>query len=180
MSAHLFAIERWATRAPAMRWPLVLLALLLLVMLGGCGGSGAPIADVYTGQSTAQAGDADTGAAILVLPLQGPALQLDRPAQIHVRLKGHVQVSAHYSASGTVAIELAAPVATGPSTVPVALSPQAATTEPVAYTAWLQLPAGTHALQALLTLRARDAQAVPTGALARADASVAWRVEVQP
>jgi hypothetical protein len=29
------AIERWAARRPATRWPLVLLALLLLIGLGG-------------------------------------------------------------------------------------------------------------------------------------------------
>ena len=35
MSSRLFAVERWAQRAPTTRWPLVLLAILLLVGLAG-------------------------------------------------------------------------------------------------------------------------------------------------
>ena len=41
----LFPLERWAARAPATRWPLVLVALLLLFGLAGgiagCGGGDA-------------------------------------------------------------------------------------------------------------------------------------------
>jgi hypothetical protein len=35
MSERLFAIERWAARAPHTRYPALLLALLLLIGLGG-------------------------------------------------------------------------------------------------------------------------------------------------
>jgi hypothetical protein len=35
MTARLFAIDRWAQRRPATRYPLLLLALLLLIGLGG-------------------------------------------------------------------------------------------------------------------------------------------------
>lgn len=35
MNGRLFAIERWAARRPAQRWPLLLAAMVLLVGLAG-------------------------------------------------------------------------------------------------------------------------------------------------
>ena len=41
MTPRLFAIERWAQRAPATRWPLVL--LLVLLVWGLAGGVAGPL-----------------------------------------------------------------------------------------------------------------------------------------
>jgi hypothetical protein len=196
MSARLFAIERWACRAPATRWPLVLLGLLLLVGLGGgitgCGGSGTPepldtapvvqpeAAPVVTEQSSAHAGDERIGAAVLVLPLPGPVLQLERPALVRVRLSGSLLQAAHYGASAVVSLALSQPTGTSPSSLPATLSPQAPAAVPLAYEVWLQLPAGAAPLVARITVRAFDANALSTSALARALAELHWSVEPQP
>jgi hypothetical protein len=154
------------------------LCLLLAATLAACGGGGGdgdedqgplPIVDV----STAVAGDAAVGSMVLVLPLPGPVLQLEQPARVRVRLAGQVDIGAHYVAHATVATALAAPLAT----VPAHVVPNAPARVPLSYEVWLQLPAGTHALQARIALRATDGNGLPTGALGRASASVEWRVE---
>jgi hypothetical protein len=190
MSPRLFTIERWAAHAPAQRYPLLLLALLLLFGLAGgitgCGGGDSaepaapPPGSLIADQSTAQAGDSRIGAAVLVLPLPGPVLQLDQPARVRVRLGGIVEVGAHHGAQATVTLALAEPTPTGPSTLPLTLHPLAPAPVVLGYDVWLQLPAGTHPLAARITLRAFDANGTPSAALARAEAAVDWHVVVQP
>lgn len=159
--------------------------LLLAATLAACGGGaeedqGAPqIVEVSTEVSTAVAGDATVGSMLLVLPLPGPVLQLEQPARVRVRMAGRVDIGAHYAAHATVATALAAPLATGADTMPVALAPGAPAHAPLSYEVWLQLPAGEHALQARMVLRALDGNGLPTGALARAVANVEWRVDGQ-
>lgn len=156
-------------------WGRVVLLAWVLTLLTACGDSSTDPQPTDT--STATAGDAHTGSPTLVLLLPGPTLDLLAPAMVHVRLAGKLHLSAHYGAVAAVAIALAEPVATGPSARPVNLAPPA--DEPLAYEVWLQLPAGTHVLAAQVTVRATDAAGVPTGALAVADATVDWHVQVQ-
>ena len=172
------------TRAPA---------LILAALLAACGDSSTPepretapsvqpeAAPIITEQSTAQAGDQRIGATVLVLPLPGPVLQLDRPALVRVQLSGRLIQSVHFGTQAVVSIALSEPTATGPSAVPatlMALSPPDIV--PLSYQVWLQLPAGAQPLMARITVRALDANGTPTAALAQATADVHWAVEVQP
>ena len=127
-------------------------------------------------QSTAHAGDERTGAQVLVLALPGPVLQLDRPADVHVRLAAETTVHAHYAATGTVALKL--DTAIGSSAVPVALSPAQRAAVGIGYDVRVRLPAGTHRLMASIVLRAFDTNGRATGALGTADAALQWRVQV--
>ena len=183
MTGRLFALERWAERSPRVRFPLLLLALLLLWGLaGGLSGCGGPIEaePEPLPRSTGTAGDAHTGSAALVLALPGPPLQLAAPARVRVRLVGTLHQTAHYAAQASVAIALSAPVATGAAAVPVALGVQTPVPVPLAYDVTLQLPAGLHDLVARVVVRATDGDGLSTSALAVADVALDWRVEVQP
>lgn len=166
---------------------------LLALLLAACGDSGTPdarqtapdvlpqAAPLITEQSTARAGDQRIGAAVLVLSLPGPVLQLDRPALVRVQLSGRVLQSAHYGAAAVVSIALAEPTATAPSSLPATLLPLSPPEAvPLAYQVWLQLPAGAAPLVARITVRALDANGTPTSALAQSTAELHWAVEVQP
>jgi hypothetical protein len=184
MTARLFAIERWAARAPHTRYPALLLALLLLIGLGGgltgCGGGDATEpapTELATAQSDAQGGDSRTGAAVLVLPLPGPVLNLDAPALVRVRITGQLLQHAHYAAALQASLALQQPQATEPSAVAARVDGTPAGID-LDYTVHLQLPAGHTPLLALLTVRAFDpATALPSGALARAEATAHWVVD---
>jgi hypothetical protein len=169
-----------------------MLALAAALLLAACGGSGtsdpretapnvAPeSAPIITEQSTAQAGDDRIGATVLVLPLPGPVLQLERPALVRVQITGQLLQAAHYGAQAVISIALSEPTATAPSSLPATLAPLAPVAVPLGYQVWLQLPAGAQPLMARVTVRAVDANGTPTSALARAVADVHWAVEVQP
>jgi hypothetical protein len=176
-------LERWAGRRPGARYPLVLLTLLLLIGLAGgitgCGGgSDEPDPTVLaTGQSTAHSGDERTGAAVLVLPLPGPTVQLDTAATVRVHITGTATIAAHYAAAAQAGVALQHPVPSGATTVAAPLLPRQTTSVAIDYTVLIALPAGDTPLQALLTLRAVDASnGLPTGALATADAAAEWEV----
>lgn len=184
-------LEAWVRRAPATRWPLVLLALLLLFGLAGgitgCGGgadSSAPQPTVLATDTTiAQAGDATAGSAALLLALPGPVLQLPGPALVRVRLSGQLLQQAHYPADVQASVALQLPQPTGPSSAAASIAPLVGPPAPIAldYAVHLSLPAGTTPLQALLVVRATDpATGLPTAALARATAHVQWSVELLP
>jgi hypothetical protein len=164
---------------------------LLALLLAACGGGSdaeretAPnlqpeAAPLITEQSTAQAGDARIGAAVLVLPLPGPVLQLEQPALVRVQLSGQLLQAAHYGAQAVVSIALSEPTDTASSSLPATLAPLAPVAVPLGYQVWLQLPAGAQPLVARITVRALDANGTSTRALARAVADVHWAVEAQP
>jgi hypothetical protein len=157
-------------------------AVILAALLSACGGDAlAPEpATLATDTSSAQAGDARTGAAVLVLALPGPVLQLEQPALVRVHITGQLQQAAHYGAQAVMSIALSEPTATGPSAVHITLAPLAPVAVPIGHQVWLQLPAGAAPLVARITVRALDANGTPTSALARAVADVHWAVEVQP
>ena len=156
-------------------------AATLALLLSACGGEGAPPpVQTITGSSTATAGDARTGAAVLVLALPGPVLELAAPATVHVTISGSAELHAHYAADGTLDVRLAAPVPTGASATATRLHHFAPAQVAVAYSVTVALPAGTHELMASVTARATDLQGRATGALSTAQATVDWLVEVQP
>ena len=154
------------------------LAVILALLLTACGGSsGVPEPTIINATSDAQAGDERTGAALLVLPLPGPVLELDKPALVTVRLEVTLAQTAHYAASGSASVDMAKPWPSSPSTVPLQLPSPDAT--PLRYSVQMELPAGSHPLAAQVTVRATDVQGLPTGALARATATAVWTVEVE-
>lgn len=154
------------------------LGLLLAATLVACGG-GTDDGPIVV-HSTAVAGDADVGSPLLVLALQGQLLQLEQPALVRVRVAGQVEIAAHYAAVATAGIALSAPVATGEDVKPVALTAAAPAAVPLKYEAWLQLPAGEHAVQARVVLQARDGDGLSTAALGRARVEVEWRIDLEP
>ena len=168
-----------------------MLALAAALLLAACGGSGtsdpretapnvAPeAAPIITEQSTAQAGDDRIGATVLVLPLPGPVLQLERPALVRVQLTGQLLQAAHYGAQAVVTLALEQPAATSPSSLPATLT-LAPAAVPLSYEVWLQLPVGAQPLMASITVRALDPNGTLTSALARAVGTVDWAVEAQP
>lgn len=165
---------------------------LLALLLAACGGSGTPdprdgaahvqpeAVPLITEHSTAQGGDERIGAAVLVLALPGPVLQLEQPALVRVQITGQLLQAAHYGAAAVVAVALAEPTATSPGSLPATLWPLAPVAVPLGYQVWLQLPAGAQPLVARITVRALDANGTPTSALARAVAEIHWTIEVQP
>jgi len=167
-------------------------AFILAALLAACGDSSAPepretapsvqpeAAPIITDTSTAQGGDERIGAAVLVLALPGPVLQLEQPARVRVQLTGQLLQAAHYGAQATASIALSEPAATAPSALPATLAPLAPVAVPLSYQVWLQLPAGAAPLVARVTVRGLDANGTPTAALARAVAELHWAVEAQP
>jgi hypothetical protein len=158
---------------------LAALGLAVLVLLG-CGGGDAPAEEPLLAQAESQAvaGDGRAGLVAMVLPLQGPELDLPAATTVRVRLAVQLRVQAHFVAAGSAALQLAAPVATGASSqaLPLQPGPAAAQDLPV-YEAVLALPAGRSTLQGRLTLRATEiGTGLPTSALARAEASGDWVV----
>lgn len=168
------------------------LPLLAAVLLAACGGgqdaaaagtspTHPPAAPTLLAEtSSAQAGDARIGATVLVLALPGPVLDLAQPARVRLRLAGSLQQAAHYGAQAVASVALSQPAATGASSLPATLQPLAPTSVPISYDVWLQLPAGTHALVAQITVRAFDANGLATSALAKASAQADWLVELAP
>lgn len=163
---------------------------LSIVLLAACGGGAPDVPEtasvvqpaapsIITEQSSAQAGDERIGATVLVLPLPGPVLQLERPALVRVQISGQLLQSAHYGATAAVSLSLQEPIATTGSSLPATIAPQSAVAVPLVNQLWLQLPAGSHPLVARITVRALDANATPTSALARAEADVTWTLEIQ-
>lgn len=180
MNSPLFALERWAQARPARRFPLLLLALLLLVGLAGgitgCGGSSSNL--VAAGSGSTQAGSSEVGAALLVLPLQGPDIVLDAPATVRVRIRVRLQQQAHYAAAAQATLALRKPWPTGPSITPIRLSDAAATRLDTDYGVELRLNAGRTPLVAQLTVRATDrATGLLTAALGHATAEADWVVD---
>lgn len=156
-----------------------LLICATALLLAACGDSGDDTPPLATGTSSTQAGDANTGAALLVLPLHGPTVQLDQPATVRVHLHGRVTVGVHYPAHGTLGVGLTAPVPTGEGQAAHEL--QAGSVGlPLSYSVVIALPAGATPLQASAVLRATDVQGVPTGALGHAAARVEWTVTTEP
>jgi hypothetical protein len=106
------------------------LALAAALLLTACGNSDTPAtletapnvapeaAPIITEQSTAQAGDDRIGATVLVLPLPGPVLQLDRPALVRVQLTGQLLQAAHYGARLSSASRSASPPPRRPAACP--------------------------------------------------------------
>lgn len=182
MNGPLFLLERWAQARPAQRFPLLLLALLLLVGLAGgitgCGGGSGGAALLATGHSSTQAGSADAGSALLVLPLQGPVVQLDAPATVRVRIKLQLLQHAHYPAALQAGLALQQPWPTGISAAAASLQPPQPTRIDIDYSAKLHLGAGHTPLVAQVTVRATDpATALLTAALAHATAEADWVVD---
>lgn len=164
----------------------VLLAIGIVLMawlLAGCGGT-APEDDALLARSESQAvaGDGRMGLPAMVLPLQGPEVDLPAPAAVRVRLAVQLRVQAHYAAAGSAALQLAVPVSTGASSHALPLQPGPAAEQALPlYQAVLVLPAGRSTLQGRLTLRATDpGTGLPSSALARAEATAQWLVEVAP
>lgn len=154
----------------------LLLALPLIVGLAGCGGSSTnPVA---AGQSSTQAGSAEVGAALLVLPLQGPVVELDEPASVRVRLRVRLQQQAHYAAGAQVSVAMRQPWPTGPSITPVTLSDAAPLSIGLDYGVTMSLSAGRTPLVAQIAVQATDAATgLSTAALGHAEAEADWVVD---
>ena len=179
-STPLFALERWAQARPAQRFPMLLLALLLLVGLAGgitgCGGSGSNL--VAAGSGSTQAGSSEVGAALLVLPLQGPDIVLDAPATVRVRIRVRLQQQAHYAAGAQVSVAMRQPWPTGPSITPVTLSDAAPLSIGLDYGVTMSLSAGRTPLVAQIAVQATDpATGLSTAALGHAEAEADWVVD---
>lgn len=163
----------------------VLLAFAMVILawlIVGCGGSDRPApAPRLTAQAHAVAGDAKVGSGLLVLPLQGPALVLERPATVRVCVTLRLRAQAHYAANGVAELQLAAPVETGADAQPLLLLQTRPAETQMVYRATLALPEGGSTLSARVTLRASDADnGLVTGALGVAEAWAEWTVEVLP
>lgn len=159
-----------------MRPAAVLAALALL----GCGGGGddAGRRVLASGNATAQAGDARTGAPLLVLVLPGPLVHMPQPGAVRVRLRGTLELGAHYAAAATLDVALSAP-ATLPTRQAMALRPGAPNELTFDYSVELLLPAGDSVLLATL-VAAATLDGLPSGALSRAVASAEWLVSDEP
>jgi hypothetical protein len=152
-----------------------ILTVAASALIAACGGSSQEPQQLASGTSTVQAGDASIGAALLVLPLQGPTVNLDRQTAVRVRLDGSVRLGVHYPAHGTLAIDLTAPAPTGTSQGARTLA-QGSAELPLSYSVVITLPAGETQLMARAVLRTTDLQGLPTGAMGRAEALVEWDV----
>jgi hypothetical protein len=152
-----------------------ILTVATSMLIAACGGSSNEPQQLASGTSTTQAGDASTGAALLVLPLQGPTVKLDRQTAVRVRLEGSVRLGVHYPAHGTLAVDLTAPAPTG-TTQDARTLAQGSTELPLAYSVVITLPAGETQLMARAVLRTTDLQGLPTGAMGHAEASAEWVV----
>lgn len=146
------------------------------MLIAACGGSGQEPQQLASGTSTTQAGDASTGAALLVLPLQGPTVKLDQQTAVRVRLDGSVRLGVHYPAHGTLAVGLAAPAAPMRAPRDAPLLPQGSAELPLVYSVVITLPAGETQLMARAALRTTDLQGLPAGAMGHAEALVEWDV----
>lgn len=152
-----------------------ILTVAASMLIAACGGSGQEPQQLASGTSTTQAGDASTGAALLVLPLQGPTVNLDQQTAVRVRLEGNVLLGVHYPAHGTLAVELTAPAPTMATQDARTLAPGSADL-PLRYSVVITLPAGETQLMARAVLRTTDLQGLPTGAMGHAEALVEWDV----
>ena len=144
-------------------------------LIAACGGGSQEPQQLASGTSTTQAGDASTGAALLVLPLHGPTVKLDQQTAVRVRLEGNVRLGVHYPAHGTLAIDLTAPAPTATTQDAHTLA-QGSADLPLRYSVVITLPAGETQLMARAVLRTTELQGLPTGAMGRAEASVEWDV----
>jgi hypothetical protein len=141
--------------------------LLSLLILAGCGGS-EPSTLPATGTSEAQAGDPNTGAAMLVLPLIGPTVYMSQAGNVRITVAGTAAAKTHYPAVVVYELALTSPAATGASV---------SATGDLSYTVMLRLPAGTTDIDGQLQIRAVDpASGLPTGALATARVTAQWEV----
>lgn len=144
-------------------------------LIAACGGSSQEPQQLASGTSTTQAGDASTGAALLVLPLLGPTVNLEHQTTVRVHLRGSVRVGVHYPSHGTLGVGLIEPVPTGEDQASHEL--QAGSMGlPLSYRVVITLPAGETHLMARAVLRTTDVHGLDTGSLGHAEASVDWDV----
>jgi hypothetical protein len=152
-----------------------ILTVAASALIAACGGSSQEPQQLASGTSSTQGGDASIGAALLVLPLQGPTVKLDQQAAVRVRLEGSVRLGVHYPAHGTLAVGLTAPAPTVATQGAHPLA-QGSTELPLRYTVVITLPAGETQLMARAVLRTTDLQGLPAGAMGHAAALVEWDV----
>jgi hypothetical protein len=152
-----------------------ILTVAASALIAACGGSSQEPQQLASGTSTTQGGDASIGAALLVLPLQGPTVNLDRQTAVRVRLEGSVRLGVHYPAHGTLAVELTSPAPTGATQGAHTLA-QGSADLPLRYSVVITLPAGETQLMARAVLRTTDLQGLPAGAMGHAEAAVGWDV----
>lgn len=154
----------------------LLLCFVLVSVLAGCGGGGTdPTASpvLATDKSATSGGSDQVGISVLVGPLVGPTVNAKSATNAKVCISGQWTQKVYFGSTLEWVVEFAGQ--------PTQMSPQLvdATTSvvlPLTYCQMLPLAAGDNALSAKVTVRALDAQGLPTSALASYTAAADWMV----